>query len=346
MRANTDKEINIVPIPLSYHVASWILMGLALLAVMELHLLASLLAGLLVFQLVHMLAGAVRVPYLSNRYVKLLFVAILAILVVSALTFAGIGIDVFLRKGPDNLATMLSQMATIVDDLRRIFPDVVMAYLPTDADGIKKVIAAWFREHAADVRTIGTDTLRAFAHVIVGLIIGAMVALHEVTPRARTSPFILALSLRARRLADTFRRIMLAQLPISAINTTLTAIYLVVVLPHVGVNLPFTKTLIAVTFIAGLLPVVGNLISNTAIFLVSLSHSFGIAAASLGFLVVIHKLEYFLNARIVGTRINAKAWELLIAMLVFESAFGIPGLIVAPLVYAYVKHELAEHGLL
>jgi hypothetical protein len=30
---------------------------------------------------------------------------------------------------------------------------------------------------------------------------------------------------------------------------------------------------------------------------------------------VIHKLEYFLNARIVGIQINARAWELLIAML-------------------------------
>jgi predicted PurR-regulated permease PerM len=120
----------------------------------------------------------------------------------------------------------------------------------------------------------------------------------------------------------------------------------VVVLPLLGINLPFTKTLIAVTFIAGLLPVVGNLISNTAIFLVSLSVSFGLAAASLGYLIVIHKLEYFLNARIVGTRINAKAWELLIAMLVLESAFGIPGLIIAPLAYAYVKHELGEEGML
>src|SRR6185295_10286497 len=126
----------------------------------------------------------------------------------------------------------------------------------------------------------------------------------------------------------------------------LTAIYLLLVLPQFGVNLPFTKTLIAVTFLAGLLPVIGNLISNTAIFLVSLSHSFVIAAASLGYLVVIHKLEYFLNARIVGTRINAKAWELLIAMLVLESAFGVWGLIVAPLIYAYVKLELIEEGLI
>ncbi|MCK7494761.1 MAG: hypothetical protein MZW92_29275 [Comamonadaceae bacterium] len=38
-------------------------------------------------------------------------------------------------------------------------------------------------------------------------------------------------------------------------------------------QLPLTKTLIAVTFFAGLLPVIGNLISNTVIVVVSLAHS-------------------------------------------------------------------------
>ena len=46
---------------------------------------------------------------------------------------------------------------------------------------------------------------------------------------------------------------------------------------------------------------VGNLISNTVIVVVSLSHSLDVAIGSLAFLVVIHKLEYFVNARIVGT---------------------------------------------
>ncbi len=333
-------------IPLRYQVASWILIGAALFAVIQLQLLAALLAGLLVFQLVHMLARVVRVPYLNNRNIKVLFVAVLAIIVVTGLTFAGVGVGIFLRKGPDNLSTMLTQMASIVNDLRRILPESVVAYLPADADTAKEVISDWFRTHAADIRTIGTNSLRVFAHVIIGLIVGAIIALHEANPHERSSPLTRALTLRARRLAEAFRRIMLAQVPISAINTTLTAIYLAVVLPYFGVHLPFTKTLITVTFIAGLLPVVGNLISNTAIFLVSLSHSFTLAAVSLGYLVVIHKLEYFLNARIVGTRINARAWELLISMLILESAFGIPGLIVAPLLYAYIKHELGEEGLL
>ena len=100
------------------------------------------------------------------------------------------------------------------------------------------------------------------------------------------------------------------------------------------------------TFIVGLLPVVGNLISNTVIVVVSLSISFGAAIGSLAFLVVIHKLEYFVNARIIGSRIKARAWELLLAMVVMEAAFGIPGLIAAPIYYAYVKNELELRALI
>lgn len=135
-------------------------------------------------------------------------------------------------------------------------------------------------------------------------------------------PLAAALMARASRLAEAFRNVVFAQVALAP-NTALTAIYLALVLPLAGISLPLTKTLIAVTFIAGLLPVIGNLISNTVIVVVSLAHSPQVAAASLAFLVVIHKLEYFVNARIVGAHINARAWELLSAMLVMEAAFGL-----------------------
>jgi predicted PurR-regulated permease PerM len=101
-----------------------------------------------------------------------------------------------------------------------------------------------------------------------------------------------------------------------------------------------------ITFVAGLLPILGNLISNTVIFIVSLSQSLFVAVGSLAYLIVIHKLEYFLNARIIGGHIRARAWEMLIAMLVMEAAFGIAGLIAAPIYYAYVKDELRAKGLI
>ena len=65
----------------------------------------------------------------------------------------------------------------------------------------------------------------------------------------------------------------------------------------------------------------GNLISNTIIIILSLGASLYVALASLVFLVVIHKLEYFLNAKIIGSEIESSAWELLVAMVVFERYF-------------------------
>ena len=46
------------------------------------------------------------------------------------------------------------------------------------------------------------------------------------------------------------------------------------------------------------------------------------------------------------SQIRAKAWEMLLAMLVLESAFGIPGLIAAPVYYAYMKAELRDKGMI
>jgi predicted PurR-regulated permease PerM len=127
---------------------------------------------------------------------------------------------------------------------------------------------------------------------------------------------------------------------ISAINTLLTALYLGVILPLFGVHIPLLAVLIPFTFITGLLPVVGNLISNSAIVVISLGVSAGVGIASFGFLVAIHKLEYFTNARIVGGEVNARAWELLCAMLAMEAVFGLAGLVAAPVVYAWLKAEL------
>jgi predicted PurR-regulated permease PerM len=132
---------------------------------------------------------------------------------------------------------------------------------------------------------------------------------------------------------------------IAAVNTALTGLYLFVALPLTGVHLPLAKTVLVIAFFVGLLPVVGNLVSNTIIVILSLSVSLSVAIASLVFLVVIHKLEYFLNAHMIGTQVHAHAWELLLAMLVMEAAFGISGLIAAPIYYAYVKGELVSRRL-
>ena len=191
----------------------------------------------------------------------------------------------------------------------------------------------------------GKEAGRTLIHIVAGTIIGAMISMREANPNLRYRALAQSLVERTARLGEAFRRIVFAQVRIAALNALFTGIYLAVILPLAGVHLPFTKTLITITFIMGLLPVIGNLVSNTIIVMVSLQHSIYAALGSLGFLIIIHKLEYFLNAKIVASRIRARAWELLLAMLVMEAAFGLAGIIAAPIYYAYIKDELSSRGL-
>ncbi|MGB5082672.1 MAG: hypothetical protein WBO23_18250, partial [Burkholderiales bacterium] len=225
-----------------------------------------------------------------------------------------------------------------------VLPPSVVEALPADADALRQALAQWLREHAPELRLAGAEATRALVHILIGMVIGAMISLYETTPERDYQPLARALVERARRLGDAFRGVVFAQIRISALNTVFTAVYLAVLLPLFGVQLPLTKTLIAVTFVAGLLPIIGNLVSNTAIFIVSLSVSPSVAVASLAYLIAIHKLEYFFNAHIIGSQIRARAWELLLAMLVMEAAFGLPGVVAAPIYYAYLKQELADRG--
>ena len=332
-----------LPAPTRAEIAAWILVGLGLLAVLAWHLLPALLAGLLVYELVHLTSPLLR-RHLSNERARVVAVSALAVLMVGAVTAAVTWLVVYLR-GEGHLTRLLEKMAQIINQARATLPAAVTENLPDNADELRETTVHWLETHARSLKTVGESYVIALAHVLIGLVVGAMVSLMDVRPHSFNRPLARALAERITRLANAFRRIVFAQVRISVVNTTLTALFLLVGLRLFGVHLPLVKTLIAITFLVGLLPVVGNLISNTIIVIVGLNHSLGAALACLGFLIVIHKLEYFLNARIVGSRISARAWELLAAMLVMEAIFGLPGIVAAPIYYAYLKDELAAREL-
>ncbi|WP_313950852.1 AI-2E family transporter [Accumulibacter sp.] len=325
--------------------AAWILALLAMLTIIQVRLLPALIAGLLVYQLVHVLAPFFA-QHLSSSRAREIAVGLLALLVCGAVTAAVFGIIAFMSSEHGSLAALLAKMAEIIEGSRAAMPTWLAEILPSGSEAIRERAGHWLREHSSDLQVIGKESTHLLVHLLIGMIIGAMASLREAADPESMGPLARALAERVFRLGEAFRRVVFAQVRISALNTVFTALYLAVVLPLFGVHLPLTKTMILVTFIAGLLPVVGNLISNSVIFVVSLAHSPGVAMSSLAFLVLIHKLEYFLNARIVGAEIRAKAWELLTAMLVMESIFGLAGLAAAPICYAWLKDELASRELI
>src|SRR5207247_9008700 len=127
---------------------------------------------------------------------------------------------------------------------------------------------------------------------------------------------------------------MSAQITIYLINTLLPSIFLL------AVRLPHAPLLIAITFLCGLVPIVGNLISNTIIVFVALTVSLKLVISALVFLVVIHKLEYLLNSKIIGDRIRNPVWLTLVALIIGERLLGIPGLVFPPVVLHYLRGEL------
>jgi predicted PurR-regulated permease PerM len=325
-----------------YDLAAWILVGAGLLIVLKLHLLSALLAGLLVYELVHM--AAPRLQRLSGARARAWALTGLALLAAGAV--AGIVTAlVSVVRGEGHLASLLERMAESIARARANLPASVSDHLPATADDLKDGTVHWLRSHALEIRTAGADVGRTVAHVIVGLVAGAMVSLTDAQSHPVERPLARALGERMARLGEAFRRVVFAQVRISAINAVLTGLFLLVGLPLFGVHLPLAKTLVVLTFAVGLLPVVGNLISNTVMVVIAFSVSAYVAVAALVFLVAIHKLEYFLNARIVGAQISARAWELLVAMLLMEAAFGMAGIIAAPIYYAYLKDELVAREL-
>ena len=332
--------------PTRYEIAAWLMMAAGLLLSLGLHLMPALLAGLLVVQLVHLLAPRFVIGRLDHAWAKVLVVSLITLVVLGALGGLVAGAILYLRT-EGGLAGLLTKMAEIIENSRELLPAWAAAWLPQgDGSVIRAGLVEWLRTHAQDLRKLGGDAGRALLYVIVGLIIGSFVALREARTQIALAPLARAMCERMNRLGEAFQRVVFAQIRISALNAVLTGIYLMIVLPAMDVHLPFTKTMVLVTFLVGLLPVLGNLISNTIIVVISLSHSLGVAAGSLAFLVVIHKLEYFVNARIIGGQIQARAWELLIAMLVMEAAFGVQGVVAAPIFYAYLKKELSDRKLI
>jgi predicted PurR-regulated permease PerM len=99
---------------------------------------------------------------------------------------------------------------------------------------------------------------------------------------------------------------------------------------------------VGLTFLCGLLPIVGNLISNAIIVGIAVTMSPRLAIVALIFLVAVHKLEYFLNSKIIGDLIKNPVWLTLLALIIGERFMGIPGMILAPVVLNYIKVEASK----
>ena len=218
----------------------------------------------------------------------------------------------------------------------------------TDFESLRTVVIDTLKEEAhylQDVAHFARSTSVALVFSILGIIAAVSLFLktgldpYRGTHAVKNNLYSIScdeVSTRFRDFYRSFATVMGAQITISLINTALTGLFVVIV------RMPHAPLLIAITFLCGLVPIVGNLVSNTIIVFIALTISLKLAIGALVFLVLIHKLEYFLNSKIIGSRIRNPVWLTLIALIIGERLMGIPGLILAPVVLNYLRVEMLK----
>jgi predicted PurR-regulated permease PerM len=319
---------------------SIVIFGLVLLGVLWLHLLSAVFAGLAGFVLYRRVRDYTG-PAHSWRKRALRWLIVTGVVLGVSLAFLA-GAELLFKSG--GLGRLMQLLADTIDQLRATAPAWVVSRLPESAEAVQLAVSRWLREHSSDMQRWGGEALKVLVHIIIGLAIGLMAATAARAPGPAHGrrPLIVLAQARMLQLATAFGDVFSAQLRISLINATLTGIYLLVLLPALGYRIPLAPTLVGFTFFGGLVPIVGNLLSNSAITIAALTVSVWLGIASLVFLIVIHKLEYFLNAKIVGGRTNVPTYAMLASMLLLESGFGMAGLVAAPIYCAWLTRELRE----
>ncbi len=314
--------------------ASYALAALALLVAARFNLDHALLAGLFAAMILgeahRLLREAGAKPFVA-RWAAVGFFAVLGALLV--VIFAS-----FVRVGLARLPVLLDRVLPRVDDLASRFG---VAWPVATASDLRPFLLQTLKTNARSITTASGLLTRGLFQVLVGVAIAVLRFLSlpadgRPAPRGQglDAELVHECGVRLSLFSASFERVMGAQIVIAAINAGVTAAFLV------ALGLPFRTLLTLTTFVCGLVPIVGNVASNALIVGAALTVSNRMAAAALVFLVLIHKGEYFLNSRIIGSRIDVPMWATLAGLLVGEATMGVAGVILAPTLVYYLREEL------
>src|SRR5690606_34383784 len=135
-------------------------------------------------------------------------------------------------------------LAPITAASRGQVPARLLQYLPEDRSDSRRALDESLAAHAAELSLVGAEAVQTIVRMLIGMVLGAMIALYDELPDNPLGPLGRELAGRASRFADAFKRIVFAQIKISLLNTVFTGLFLAVLLPAFGVKLPLTKTLI------------------------------------------------------------------------------------------------------
>lgn len=338
--------------------ASHLLTGAFLIGTLAYGLLPGIMAACVGFLLVNALAGehtsgSARIPRMARMWPGIkpgIAATLVIVLPLVGICFLSLNAKGVVFGALAQYQALLHQLAGTVLDIRQKLPADLATHLPDQIGDAQLWLADYLKSKAHALSGLGTAGLHGALLVYVGLMVGALARLarpvKDILELPGQAPLRLEIRTRASHFVGTFSQVITAQFWIAVINAAATALFLLVVLPLFDVSMPYVSQLIALTFFCGLLPIVGNLVCNSVITIAGVSISPEVGLACLVFLIIVHKVEYLVNAKCLGRQTNTAAWELLSVMFIGEAVFGLSGLVAAPLFYAYVKKELALAGLI
>jgi predicted PurR-regulated permease PerM len=314
--------------------ASYLTALIALAAVVRFGLGSALIAGFFTYMMLNDIDAAMRGAGAGARSARWLS---LAIFLVVAILLTVIFVS-FMEIGLARLPQLLDRALPRLDALSHRFG----LDLPIDnVVELRALILETVKENARAVESASGLLTRGFFQILLAIVVAVLrflsVSAGAPEPGATGGldvEFFREFLDRAALFRTSFELVMGAQIMVAAINAAVAAIFLI------AFRIPFRIMLTLTTFVCGLIPIAGNVISNSLIVAAALTRSDRLALAALVFLVVVHKGGYFLNSRIVGARTETPTWAILLGLLIGEALMGVTGVILAPTLIYYVRREL------
>ncbi|HEX4856914.1 MAG TPA: AI-2E family transporter [Limnobacter sp.] len=271
--------------------------------------------------------------------------------VAAAVVLLGIGLNSGVRfvlqtmtqQGPQLVEEALRNLNSVTASL----PPAIKEHIPGKPSDLFRMISKDNNDFMGYIRNFGGASFFIFLQLVFALILGVSAALMVPgvnAPITASRPLAEAWLQTLEKYVRCFTLLMGAQVYVSIWNTFCTAIFIYGVLPAFDVVLPFRELLLMFTAVASLIPAAGNIMANTLILVLTIRYGVFVALGSVLYLFVIHKLEYFVNGYIIGRNVRASVPEMLIAIILGEVAFGLPGLITAPVTYAFLKMHWQRWG--
>lgn len=280
------------------------------------------------------------------RYHKILTKFISMFFIGLILFFIVLGINESFIFIKNNFEMIVEKLTNLTTDICALFPFDIKQIISLNNNFKENLINLISHQHE-QIYHITMLTFHFISNCFIGIFLGLLLAFNHIDNKSiDNNKNLEEFKKRIDSFIIIFEKIFLGQGKISLINTVLTGIYLFIIMPISGHYIPYSEYLLFFTFVLGLLPIIGNLISNILILMFSITLGIKIAIASLIFLIIIHKLEYYINGLILGKEININLFETIIAMVIFEGIFGFTGLFIGTLIYSYIKIELKTLNLI